>query len=459
MSTSPRDLPTRLQELSDSIKQTFNLINRLAKITFQPGSSPVDQSESNGVREELSSEIQSRLNQHEEDLELLKLDIEDFSSGTTSTSRRRNSERDRERARTAAQVARLSEDLKQARSQFRKAQISAKRSATLATQRERALLLTSLRSPPRPSSPSSSAPSSPPPPQTSLRPPRSTTSKPATKDDLLVSASSDVTASLRSTHTLLQSSLSRSRFAQETLDTGTAALDELSTRYGSLDELLKASRGLVGTLLRSQKSDTWYLETSFWILIATIVWLVYRRLLYGPLWWLVWLPLRLAVRALWVVAGAVGLVGGKSGGEVALGSSDLTRPPLKVQPSAQGGPPKYNMAEAPRQNVGAGAGGVGAKQGPAGQDRQSGQGESMSEQVGRMAEESRVIEQATQQETEQASEEKDENQEGVPDDGLPRRADGTVLVESDRPRNPKKRMWEEPIEARKYEEAKARDEL
>ncbi|KAL9066395.1 MAG: hypothetical protein Q9157_007155, partial [Trypethelium eluteriae] len=112
MSTSSSDPPIRLQGLSESVKQSFNLINRLAKITFQPGSAPIDQSDSNSVREELSSEIQARLNQHEEDLELLKLDIEDFSTGTISTPRRRNSERDRERARTAAQVARLSEDLK-----------------------------------------------------------------------------------------------------------------------------------------------------------------------------------------------------------------------------------------------------------------------------------------------------------------------------------------------------------
>ena len=35
-----------------------------------------------------------------------------------------------------------------------------------------------------------------------------------------------------------------------------------------------------------------------------------------------------------------------------------------------------------------------------------------------------------------------------------RRGDGTVLVESDRPRNPKKKMWEEDVEREKHEAEK-----
>jgi len=35
------------------------------------------------------------------------------------------------------------------------------------------------------------------------------------------------------------------------------------------------------------------------------------------------------------------------------------------------------------------------------------------------------------------------------------RGDGTVLGERDRPRNPKKRMWEENVEREKYEKEQA----
>lgn len=91
------------------------------------------------------------------------------------------------------------------------------------------------------------------------------------------------------------------------LDQSTAALSSLSESYTDLDSLISSSRNLIGSLLRSQKSDTWYLETAFYILVGTIIWLVFRRILYGPLWWLVWLPLRLFARFTFAILGAVGI--------------------------------------------------------------------------------------------------------------------------------------------------------
>lgn len=87
----------------------------------------------------------------------------------------------------------------------------------------------------------------------------------------------------------------------------TAAISSLSESYSSLDTLLASSRSLASSLLRSQKSDTWYLETAFYILLGTIAWLVFRRILYGPLWWLVWLPLQLILRAMFAVLSVLGL--------------------------------------------------------------------------------------------------------------------------------------------------------
>lgn len=60
----------------------------------------------------------------------------------------------------------------------------------------------------------------------------------------------------------------------------------------------------MSSLLRSQKSDTWYLETSFYLLIGTISWLVFRRILYGPMWWLAWLPVKTLYN---LIASVVGL--------------------------------------------------------------------------------------------------------------------------------------------------------
>lgn len=105
-------LSTRLTALSDANKTTLQLIHRLAKLHFQPGSTPLD-SEEGDVRVELSSEIHDSLKQQEEELDLLKQEAEDIASGGLAPSRRRDSEKDRERARLSVQVARLEEDLRQ----------------------------------------------------------------------------------------------------------------------------------------------------------------------------------------------------------------------------------------------------------------------------------------------------------------------------------------------------------
>jgi protein transport protein SEC20 len=129
------------------------------------------------------------------------------------------------------------------------------------------------------------------------------------KEEREVNASSDVTLALRRTHDMMTAELSRSQFAHDTLKESTAALSQLSETYSTLDTMLSRSRNLLGTLLTSQKSDTWYLETAFYILLATIAWLVWRRLLYGPTWWLIWFVLKFFRGGIGVFT-AMGLIGG-----------------------------------------------------------------------------------------------------------------------------------------------------
>lgn len=134
------------------------------------------------------------------------------------------------------------------------------------------------------------------------------------KDRQTVGASSRVTDSLRQMHASLQSELERSEYANQTMRESTAAFQQLHESYSSLETMLTSSRDLLGTLLRSQKSDTWYLTTALYMLLTVGAWLVFRRLLYGPLWWLVWLPLRILFG-----------VGAKTGSAV-VGSRDQQSP-------------------------------------------------------------------------------------------------------------------------------------
>ena len=294
---SSHSLSSRLQGLSDTYKQTLELIQRLQKLPAIP-----DSNSSDDRRVELASEIHQSLKEQEDALEIVRQEADDGVSfdnrrwvGGGSVTRRRDSEREQERERNAATIAKLGEDLKTARASFRRAQLQAKRNADIAKRKEREMLFAKR-----------SADSD------AVAPARRKGQEKLTQDELALNASNDVTAALRRTHDLLQGNLKQSQFAQQTLDESTAALDSLGESYGNLRDVLKASRGLASQLLRSQKSDTWYLETAMYILFATIAWLVFRRIIYGPAWYLIWLPAKWSWRLFMSTLSAVGIIGGKA---------------------------------------------------------------------------------------------------------------------------------------------------
>lgn len=474
--TTTQALATRLSSLSDQNKQTVQLIHRLAKLQFQPGSTPLDGGDEGDVRVELSSEIHDGLKLQEEELELFRQEVEELIGSRALRSGTKDSEKEREKSRLSIQVARLAEDLKQyendcplsmpslenanvvtcrARSQYRKAQLQAKRNAEAAKQKERELLFAGIQEG------GSALPSS-----TNRR---SGNSK-LTQDEIVAAASSDVTAALRRTHHLMTSELSRSRFAQETLDASTAALADLGDRYTDLNSLLSSSKTLVNSLLRSQKTDTWYLETTLYILLTTLAWLAYRRFLWGPTWWFVWLPLKLTYKLVFGIFAALGLSGSSSSTSSSSQLNNVSAPAafsstvassssssLRVQPSASNRPPPRQPGQQ-AHFVRAGAGGAGVKQGdpqqqapyqPHQQEQQEEAEQqhrdpspdgSMSQQVGRMAE-------AAAQGQGQAED-------------VPRRGDGQPLQQSDKPRNPKKRamdVGEEQERMRREAEAEAEE--
>ncbi|KAJ5592871.1 hypothetical protein N7537_009775 [Penicillium hordei] len=271
-------LQGRMKELSSSLGQIQPLVDRLRDFTASIG-------QGDEARLELGSEIHSQLKEAEQELELVRVEVEALVTG--SDSRRKapavHGQKEAERERVISMVGRLAEELKRTRGEFRTAQLQAKRNAELAKRKERELLLSGSHSK------------------------KKQPTEKFTQDDLVLNASNDVTSALRRTHQLMQAELSRSQFAQSTLEQSTAAISSLSESYSGLDTLLSSSRSLANSLLRSQKSDTWYLETAFYVLLATIGWLLFRRVFYGPLWWLVWLPLKLIGRVAFATLGAVGL--------------------------------------------------------------------------------------------------------------------------------------------------------
>jgi len=245
---------------------------------------------------------------------------------------------------------------------------------------------------------------------------------------------------------MMASELQRSQFAHDTLEESTQALQQLNETYSSLDTLLSSSRNLLGTLMRSKKSDAWYLQTAFYVLLATVSWLVFRRFIYGPAWWLVYLPVKLVFKALFGIFAATGMLGSKEDGSIESSVGSITSQATVSHRSGTRDPSQvYTSRAAPSIVVGGGGRGVpigGYK--PRAQHTQQGEG-SMTEQVVRIIDESQQGQRADQMADEETS-----------DGAAKDTADEHVSQ-----KNPKKRMWEEDKEAAKQAvgEGAQKDEL
>lgn len=202
------------------------------------------------------------------------------------------------------------------------------------------------------------------------------------------------------------------------LDEQNESLKELGKSYSDVDSLLASSKSLVGTLLTSTKSDTWYLETAVYILLATLGWLVFRRILWHPFWLFVWWPGSLLYRLVILVLGVFGAVGinnqkglNVSGTSTVLSGSETILSMSSLPPNA-GAPGKI----------------------PKDQNKSK----SLVDKIGKQIEE------------------------GIVDDKEVNnvRGDGTPLVHSDAPRNPKKKVFEEiPAPTAGEKKEKEKDEL
>ncbi|RKF62752.1 putative sec20 domain-containing protein [Erysiphe neolycopersici] len=297
---SIEDFSEKLIALQESNTQVHELIDRLTKIGFQPGSVPLsgsggcnndDDDGNDGVLSELVAEILQMIKEQEEDLELLNEEIHDLNPGRSDVQILGQQEK------LATQVQLAIAELKTHQKAFRRAQLTAKRRLEAARIEERIALTQSFLKYAE-ISPHSTISSSVVEGTLDYRLKNKGLQQPPSllsNEEKEINASSDVTAALRRTHDLMANELSRSQFVHDTLKESTEALAQLAETYSTLDSLLLKSKNLVGTLLSSQKSDTWYLETAFYILLSTICWLVFRRLLYGPILWFLWYPSKMLI--------------------------------------------------------------------------------------------------------------------------------------------------------------------
>ncbi|KAF7558320.1 hypothetical protein G7046_g5831 [Stylonectria norvegica] len=410
-------LQDRLAALQETTTQLKDLIDRLADLKFQPGSVPLATDEDSSVSGELSAEISQVLRDGEEEQELLQEEVEFV----------RADGHEKERLREGTE--KLGKELAICRLSFRRARLSAKNSLAQAQRLERELLIHSY------SQPVSGATSPLPGDEKAPALPRVSRyaqqqqqqqSSLSEEDQQTVGAASDVTNALRRTHDLIAGELARSEFAHQTLTESSAALAQLDESYGSLDSMLASSRDLLGTLLRSQKSDTWYLQTALYMLAVTGAWLVFRRILYGPLWWLVWLPLRMVFGVGATVGGAVMKGRGGGAGESGSVGAGLEGREVEVDGLPSEDLPTVKVGHEVKTTVG------------------GGDADSMVEQVGKIID---AVNEADELGT-IPDEVQEEGSQGIQEE--------KIAEEQTVPRNTKKRMWEEPAV---LEDGRPRDEL
>lgn len=336
------------------------MISRLSKLppsTTNPNS--------DAGRKELAALIHQTLREAETDYEQLVDEAQSSSSSSssgTSTSATTGT-RDGGNA-VQSLVAKAGEDIKIARRQYRKALLSASHA-------DRDALFAARRTPGAPLGSSGGGSGG-------------GGNEKVSQKELLVSASSDVTAALRRTQQLLQGELSKSRFASETLAESGEALRELTARYSVFDDALLKSRALIRDLVKKNKSDRWYYETAIRILLATLLWIVVRRLFWGPLWLVVVWPVR---TLWWAGAAAVGLGSSGSGsagsavvGQSVYSSSSASSSAAEVAAAATVTTAVFVTATpVPEKEAGPEAAAAAAAADEAGDDRQS-----MSEVVGKI---------------------------------------------------------------------------
>ncbi|KAK6536328.1 hypothetical protein TWF281_000567 [Arthrobotrys megalospora] len=294
MSAASSEISERIAVLTNAYQEVTTYIDRLANLTA-PGTEE--------ARNELAGLIHQSLKEGDAELETLTLQTATLNPSTDP------------QAALHSRLHKLQEDFKHARTTYRKSLLHSKRTSTLNARREREAFLqqpppaATVQTPTSPTSSSSQNDSTTSPSASTAslplsgallyrRPYHQSKKKDTAQSDLLTTASSDVTTALRRTHALMTSELARSHFASSTLASSTETLKQLGTNYSSFDNVLSKSKGLITDLVKKNKSDMWYYQMSLYALVATIAWLVFRRLLWGPVFLVVWLPFRALV---WMV--------------------------------------------------------------------------------------------------------------------------------------------------------------
>lgn len=93
------------------------------------------------------------------------------------------------------------------------------------------------------------------------------------------SSAADVTMAMQRLHGLLATELEKSTESNELLNTSSQTLASVADEYISFDRVVSLSRKAVKALARQDKWDRWMILGAFGVLMLTICWIIYRRVI------------------------------------------------------------------------------------------------------------------------------------------------------------------------------------
>lgn len=104
----------------------------------------------------------------------------------------------------------------------------------------------------------------------------------------VLQSSSEVTAELRRTHSLLSEELYKSAYSQELLQQSTETLRRLEEEYSFFGSVLTTSKKVMKELESADRVDRLYIYGSLAFCASAISWVIYRRLFSRPVNMLIW---------------------------------------------------------------------------------------------------------------------------------------------------------------------------
>ncbi|ODQ66323.1 Sec20-domain-containing protein [Nadsonia fulvescens var. elongata DSM 6958] len=271
--------------LKDHHDSVMVMINRLNQFGTFVGHDSKDQ-----IRQELSDSIQLEFRQIDKlykEIIIMADDLNgsrDFGANDAKSNRPGTSHHDDELIDLKVNIEKIGQEIAVSRNSFRRAQLQAKKNINLSKLKEREILQKQMLFGDN---------------RTSQDNKSSSPYHGSNKEELILNKSKDITTVLKRMHQLAEIESLKSELTISEIKEQSQSLHNLDVKYSSFDVILKSSNYLVKQIEQADKQDKYYIYASLSFLALTVCWVIWRRVLKGPVYLLLWTFFKLLNLATW----------------------------------------------------------------------------------------------------------------------------------------------------------------